>query len=138
MSLKMQYTIGQIAEKTNLSIHTLRYYEKEGILPFVKRNGSGLRIYEDEHIDWLKFLCCLRETGMSISQLKDFADLTLQGDGTIDQRLQMLGQQRTKIEAQVDTLMSFISMINFKIDMYSKQKIESRGTENQSKMIQKG
>lgn len=122
MSLELQYTIGQIAKETNLSIHTLRYYEKEGIVPFVKRNQSGTRIYKDEHIEWFKFLCCLRETGMSIAQLKEFADLSLQGDGTIDERIHMLDQQRTKIESQVDTLMSYIKMINFKMDMYAKQK----------------
>lgn len=118
----MQYTIGQIAKKTNLSIHTLRYYEKEGIVPFVKRNDNGLRAYEDEHIEWIKFLCCLRETGMSIAQLKEFADLSLEGYGTIDQRIHMLNEQRNKIESQVDTLKSYIAMINFKIDMYTKQK----------------
>lgn len=118
----MQYTIGQIAKKTNLSIHTLRYYEKEGIVPFVKRNDNGLRAYEDEHIEWFKFLCCLRETGMSIAQLKEFADLSLGGYGTIDQRIHMLNEQRNKIESQVDTLKSYIAMINFKIDMYTKQK----------------
>lgn len=124
MSHKQHYTIGQIAKETNLSIHTLRYYEKEGIVPFVKRNDSGLRVYEDEHIEWFKFICCLRQTGMSIAQLKEFAALSLEGDGTIDERIHLLGQQRSAIESQVDTLMSYIEMINFKINMYADQKAE--------------
>ncbi|SEO82165.1 DNA-binding transcriptional regulator, MerR family [Paenibacillus sophorae] len=129
MSLKMQYTIGQVAEKSNLSIHTLRYYEKEGILPFIKRNEGGIRIYEEEHIEWLKFICCLRDTGMSISQLKDFVELTVQGDGTTEQRIQMLELQKKTVQEQVNTLMSYIGMIDFKIDMYSKEKdgIKSTG-----------
>ncbi|WP_233277422.1 MerR family transcriptional regulator [Paenibacillus durus] len=129
MSLKMQYTIGQVAEKSNLSIHTLRYYEKEGILPFIKRNESGIRIYEDEHIEWLKFICCLRETGMSISQLKEFVELTVQGDATTEERIQMLELQKKTVQDQVNTLMSYIGMIDFKIDMYSKEKdgIKSTG-----------
>ncbi|AIQ14556.1 MerR family transcriptional regulator [Paenibacillus durus] len=125
----MQYTIGQVAEKSNLSIHTLRYYEKEGILPFIKRNESGIRIYEDEHIEWLKFICCLRETGMSISQLKEFVELTVQGDATTEERIQMLELQKKTVQDQVNTLMSYIGMIDFKIDMYSKEKdgIKSTG-----------
>ncbi|QWU18548.1 MerR family transcriptional regulator [Paenibacillus sophorae] len=125
----MQYTIGQVAEKSNLSIHTLRYYEKEGILPFIKRNEGGIRIYEEEHIEWLKFICCLRDTGMSISQLKDFVELTVQGDGTTEQRIQMLELQKKTVQEQVNTLMSYIGMIDFKIDMYSKEKdgIKSTG-----------
>lgn len=122
MGFEPEYTIGQIAKETNLSIHTLRYYEKEGIVPFVRRNDSGLRVYTDEHIEWFKFLCCLRETGMSIAQLKEFADLSLEGEGTVDQRILMLKEQRNKVKSQVDSLMSYISMINFKIDMYAAQK----------------
>lgn len=118
-----EYTIGQIAKKSNLSIHTLRYYEKEGILPFINRNESGMRVYEEEHINWLKFVCSLRNTGMSISKLKDFVELTVQGDETKDQRILMLEEQRKFIETQIDTLKSYVSMINFKIDKYSKDEI---------------
>lgn len=134
----MGYTIGQIAEKTNLSIHTLRYYEKEGIVPFIKRTESGIRIYEEEHIDWFKFLCCLRDTGMSISRLKGFADLTLKGDETIDRRMQMLAEQRKFIQEQIDTLMSYMEMIDFKTEMYAKQKKESFMPENEGSLMQKG
>ncbi|RQW09568.1 MerR family transcriptional regulator [Paenibacillus rhizophilus] len=91
----------------------MRYYEKEGILPFIKRNESGIRMYEEEHIDWLKFICCLRDTGMSISQLKDFVELTVQGDGTTEQRIQMLELQKKTVQEQVNTLMSHIGMIDF-------------------------
>ncbi|WP_232229224.1 MerR family transcriptional regulator [Paenibacillus zanthoxyli] len=128
MSLNIQYTIGQVAEKSNLSIHTLRYYEKEGILPFIKRNESGIRIYEDEHIEWLKFICCLRDTGMSISQLKEFVELTVQGDATIEERIQMLELQKKTVQDQVNTLMSYIGMIDFKIDRYSKEKAGIKST----------
>ncbi|MFB5677728.1 MerR family transcriptional regulator [Paenibacillus terreus] len=118
MESTIQYTIGQIAEKTGLSIHTLRYYEKEGILPFIRRNASGIRVYEDMDIEWLKFVCALRETGMSIAQLKDFVQLALQGDDTIDERLEILNHQRQKIEAQVETLMGYMDRINRKADLY--------------------
>lgn len=67
---QLRYIVG---EETGLSIHTLRYYEKEGILPAVKRSENGIRIFEEEDIEWLKFACCLRDTGMTILEMKEFA-----------------------------------------------------------------
>lgn len=120
----MSLSIGQLSSLTNLSIHTLRFYEKEGIVPFVKRTESGLRVYEEDHVDWFKFLSCMRETGMSLAQLKEFADLAIQGDGTIDQRLAMLAEQKNRIEEQVATMRSYMDMIGFKMEMLHRQKEE--------------
>ncbi|WP_226003237.1 MerR family transcriptional regulator [Paenibacillus sp. BJ-4] len=128
---KELFTIGHLAEKSNLSIHTIRFYEKEGLIPFIERSPTGFRLYEDEHIEWLRFICCLRETGMSISKLKNFVELTVQGEETTDQRVNMLKDQRIFIEKQVDTLLQYISMINHKIDMYSQMKNISLESDNQ-------
>jgi DNA-binding transcriptional MerR regulator len=117
----MTYTIGQVAEETGLSIHTLRYYEKEGILPVVKRNESGMRVYEKTDIEWLKFACCLRETGMTIVEMKEFARLTLQGDETIDERMNRLHKQKARVKSQVDQLVSYMSMIDHKLEFYSEK-----------------
>lgn len=108
--------------KTNLSIHTLRFYEKEGLVPFIKRNASGYRLYEEEHINWIRFLNCLRETGMPIAKMKNFVSLTLKGDESEEQQIKMLVEQRRFIENQVNTLVSYMNMINKKIDMYSNKK----------------
>ncbi|WP_237691105.1 MerR family transcriptional regulator [Paenibacillus caui] len=86
----MSFTIGQVSDQTGLSIHTLRYYEKEGIMPIVTRNENGIRMYEAKDIEVLEFVCCLRATGMTISDIKDF----VQEDKTIDQRIEMLKQQK--------------------------------------------
>ncbi|MBW7459630.1 MerR family transcriptional regulator [Paenibacillus sepulcri] len=117
----MSYTIGQVAEETGLSIHTLRYYEKEGILPAVKRSENGIRIFEEEDIEWLKFACCLRDTGMTILEMKEFAKLTLQGSETIEERMNRLHKQKARVKAQADKLMSFMSMIDHKLDFYSNE-----------------
>ncbi|WP_339258071.1 MerR family transcriptional regulator [Paenibacillus sp. FSL R5-0713] len=109
---KELFTIGHLAEKSNLSIHTIRFYEKEGLIPFIERSPTGYRLYEDEHIEWLRFISYLRETGMSISKLKSFVELTVEGDGTAAKRITMLKEQRFFIEKQVDTLLQYISMIN--------------------------
>ncbi|MBB3128415.1 DNA-binding transcriptional MerR regulator [Paenibacillus rhizosphaerae] len=120
-----EFTIGQVAEKTGLPIHTIRYYEKEGILPFIKRNESGRRIFEYEDIQWINLLNCLRDTGMPIAQLKDYADLTLQGDPTGEKRLEILKKQKEKIEEQVNILKSHIELLNLKMEWYPRLKKEN-------------
>jgi DNA-binding transcriptional MerR regulator len=120
-----EFTIGQVAEKTGLSIHTIRYYEKEGILPIINRNESGIRIFEYEDIQWINLLNCLRNTGMPIAQLKDYADLTLKGDQTGEKRLEILEKQKEKIEEQVNTLKSHIDLLNLQMEWYPRLKKEN-------------
>lgn len=114
----MVYTIGQVADQTGLSIHTLRYYEKEGIMPFVARNDSGVRMYETKDIEALEFISCLRATGMSISAIKKF----VQGSTTIEQRLAMLEKQKENVQTQLAQFMTYQAMINRKIDLYKEMK----------------
>ncbi|MDO3412424.1 MerR family transcriptional regulator [Saccharibacillus sp. CPCC 101409] len=111
----MRYLIGEVAEKTGLSVPTLRYYEKEGIMPPVKRSESGLREYDDSDVDWLKFACCLRETGMTIAEMKTFASLTLEGAGTLDERLDRLQGQAERVQAQIHRLTGHLGMIEHKM-----------------------
>ncbi|KKI90559.1 MerR family transcriptional regulator [Bacillus sp. SA1-12] len=114
----MSYTIGQASEKTGLSIHTLRYYEREGIMPNVNRNESGIRLYETKDLEALEFICCLRATGMTISDIKQF----VRGSTTIDQRIEMLEKQQENVKSQVEQFMSYQVMINRKIDLYRKMR----------------
>ncbi|USL45743.1 MerR family transcriptional regulator [Priestia megaterium] len=116
----MSYTISQVSDQTGLSIHTLRYYEKEGITPIIKRNESGRRIYEAKDIEWLKYICCFRATGMTIADLKEFVALVMRGDETIDQRISMLKKQNENINSKINQLMSYQAMIDHKINWYSK------------------
>ncbi|WP_141430436.1 MerR family transcriptional regulator [Bacillus sp. 03113] len=120
----MCYTIGQVSDQTGLSIYTLRYYEREGIIPIVNRNESGIRIFETKDIELLKFVCCLRATGMAVSDIKEFVRLIIKGDETIDQRILMLKKQKENLKTQVDELMSYQSMINQKINLYSNMMIK--------------
>jgi DNA-binding transcriptional MerR regulator len=114
----MGYTIGEIAETTGLSIHTLRYYEKEGIMPSVKRNDSGIRIYEKTDLEVLQFICCLKETGMPVIDIKKFVNLLVQGDHTIEHRIDLLQKQKENVQSQVDQLMSYIQMLDRKVQIY--------------------
>ncbi|WP_061859948.1 MerR family transcriptional regulator [Priestia megaterium] len=117
----MSYTISQVSDQTGLSIHTLRYYEKEGITPIIKRNESGRRIYETKDIEWLKYICCFRATGMTIADLKEFVALVMQGDETIEKRILMLKNQSEYIQSNINQLMSYQAMIDHKINWYSNE-----------------
>lgn len=121
VDLLMSLQISQLANETGLSIHTLRYYEKEGIFPPVKRNENGIRIYDSEDVEWIKFACRLRETGMSITEMKKFAQLVIQGDESKNERIKLLRQQNTRIKNQMEQLTRCMELINHKIELYSSQ-----------------
>lgn len=114
----MHYTIKQVSEKTGLSIYTLRYYDKEGLLPLIKRSKSGIRRFSDNDISWLKLICCLKNSGMPIEQIKEFMNLCLQGNQTVETRKNIMLSQREKILEQMKQLESSLHIIDYKIDHY--------------------
>lgn len=114
----MRYTIGQVAKKLGLTTHTLRYYDKEGLLPFVKKGSSGARVFGDDDIDWLLILECLKETGMQLKDIKRYMDLCQAGDSTLQERLEMFKLQKVKIEARMRQFNQYMEKIDFKIAYY--------------------
>ena len=85
----MFYTIGEMAQKLNVAPSTLRYYDKEGLLPFVERSSGGIRMFKDEDMEWLRLLGRLKKAGMPLREIKAFMDWSRQGDATIDRRLDL-------------------------------------------------
>ena len=96
----MSYTIGDIAKMMNVSIHTIRYWDKEGLFPLVKR-VNGIRIFEDKDFPWLRMLNCLKNINMPIKKIKKYVDLALQGDITLKERYQLILEQEDSIEEQI-------------------------------------
>lgn len=115
----MAYSIGQVAKKTGLTVHTLRYYEKEGLLPFVHKSSSGLRMFSDNDLGWLDMIECLKGVGMPLKDIKQYIDWFREGDSTLPQRLEMFCQQRARLEVQLAQLQQYMAKINFKIHLYS-------------------
>ncbi|MBO5038331.1 MAG: MerR family transcriptional regulator [Alphaproteobacteria bacterium] len=115
----MRYTIGQVAKKLGLTAHTLRYYDKEGLLPFVKKGSSGARVFEDDDLDWLLILECLKATGMHLKDIKKYMDLCLVGDSTLQERMNMFVRQKKRIEEQMQQLNKYMEKIDFKIAYYT-------------------
>ncbi len=114
----MSYTIKQAAEKVNLTVHTLRYYDKEGLLPFVSRDKAGNRIFTDSDLDWLGLICCLKNTGMPIKQIAIYIQWCLEGDCSLEARLNLLLQHREAVVQQINALQQNLEVINYKIDHY--------------------
>ena len=80
---------------------TLRYYDKEGLLPFVERSGGGIRMFKGEDIEWLSIIECLKKTGMPIKEIKQFIDWCIEGDSTIDKRLELIDRQRERVQKKI-------------------------------------
>ena len=80
----MSYTIQQVSKMTHIPATTLRYYDKEGLLPFVERSSGGIRMFQEKDYEWLKVISCLKKAGMSLKDIREYINLAMQGDDTID------------------------------------------------------
>ena len=110
----MLYTVGEIAKKMNVAPSTLRYYDKEGLLPFVERSGGGIRMFKDSDYEQLSIIECLKKTGMSIKDIKAFMDWCREGDSTIEQRLNLMKRQREAVLAQIKQMQETLQMLDYK------------------------
>ena len=106
--------IGEISKKTGLSISTLRYYDKHGLLQNIDRSNGGIRKFDDKDLEALRIILCLKTSGMKISEIKQFMDWCSKGDTTIDKRLNMFYQQEKNINEQIDILNKSLKLIKFK------------------------
>jgi len=113
-----ELSIQQVATLTKLSAHTLRYYEKIGLLVRVSRAASGHRRYSSQDLAWIDFLNRLRATGMPIRAMQEFARLRGQGDSTVSQRRQLLEVHQERIYQQLDRLTQNLKVIEQKIEHY--------------------
>lgn len=102
----MAYTISQVSKLTGISPSTIRYYDKEGLLPRVERK-NGIRLFTDTDIRWFHLLTCLKNTGMPIKRIREYAKLTLQGDTSLKERQALIREQRQFVQDQIDQLLFY-------------------------------
>lgn len=114
----MPYTIKQAAELTNLSPVTLRYYDKQGLLPFMQRKESGYRMFSDGDIAMLRVIECLKKSGMSIKDIRQFSEWLLMGDDSLQERYEMFLERKKAVEAQMADLQKTLDFINHKCWYY--------------------
>lgn len=118
----MTYTVGEAAKILGVAPSTLRYYDKEGLLPFVERSNGGIRIFHEKDFGWLFIVECLKKSGLSIKDIKQYIDLSMKGDETIDERLELFQKQREKVSKQLSELQSTLDTLNYKCWYYETAK----------------
>ena len=98
------YTIKEVAEKMDISEHTLRFWAKSGFFPFVKRNQNNIRQFSDKDLEWVKIVKCLRSVGTENKAIKRYIDLCIVGDSTIEERYKIILGTKEKALMQMDEL----------------------------------
>lgn len=114
----MVYTVGEMAKRMGVAPSTLRYYDKEGLLPFVERSGGGIRVFKDEDWQWLSIIECLKQAGVAVKDIKSFIDWCMEGDSTIDQRMELMKRQRVAVQRQIEQLQSTLALLDYKCWYY--------------------
>ena len=113
-------TIAEVAQKYGLTPDTLRYYERIGLIPPVHRTESGIRDYEQTDINWVEFIKCMRDAGVSIETLAEYVSLFQQGDNTAGARKALLVEQRAQLAARIEAMQAVIARLDKKIEGYEK------------------
>ncbi|MFR5707318.1 MerR family transcriptional regulator [Faecalitalea cylindroides] len=114
----MLYTVGEMARFLNVSASTLRYYDKEGLLPFVERSNSGIRMFSDKDYEWLKIIECLKKSGLSIKEIRSYIDMTKRGDDSLEERLQLFEERKKDVERQMRELQETLDLLKYKCWYY--------------------
>lgn len=120
-------SIGQVAERTGLSVHALRFYEREEIFSGpIRRGPGGHRVYTERDVEWLIFCTRLRASGMPLPAIRSYAELVRRGAGNERDRLAVLRQHRTEVRRQLDDLTECLALINRKVQMYEESLARGR------------
>lgn len=122
----MFYTVGEMAKRLGTAPSTLRYYDKEGLLPFIERSGKGIRMFKESDFEWLQVIECLKKTGMKLADIKYFIEMSMQGDETIDERLTLIAKQKEAVKEQIEDLNRALKTLEFKEWYYETAKKEGR------------
>lgn len=120
--MEKYYSIKEVAEQTELSEYTLRFYEQQKLIVNVKRDINNYRLYSDFDIQWIKFLTKVKNTNMPLKDIQKYAELMAQGNSTLDEREKMLLEHKNRIEKQIQELTSTLSYIDQKLGRYERIK----------------
>jgi len=116
----MGLSIGQVSERTGLSVHALRFYEREGLLAEpVRRDPGGRRVYSEDDLEWLEMCIMLRATGMPLPDVRRYTDLVKAGDGNAEQRVTLLREHEQRVLAQRAQLDTCLELVRYKISHYT-------------------
>ena len=114
------YTIGETSKKLNISPHTLRYYDREGLFPFVERTEHGVRIFKESDFERLYLIKCLKSSCMPLKLVKQFVDWYMEGDSTLQKRRDTFHEQKKVVEEQMQDLQKILNLLTYKCWIYDK------------------
>lgn len=114
----MLYTVGEMAKVLGMPASTLRYYDKEGILPGVERSNGGMRMFTDKDYEWLKVVECLKKSGLSIKEIKAYAEMVDRGDDSLQERLALFQSRQDLVKKQIADLQEILDFLEFKCWYY--------------------
>lgn len=124
----MAYTIKEVSEMMNLPTSTIRYYDKQGLIPHLERKESGYRVFQDKDIQMLKIIECFKSTGMSIGEMQKFVEMVKLGDESLQARYELFLERKKAVEKEMEQLQKQMDIIEHKI-WYYKTAVEA-GTED--------
>lgn len=112
------FHIGELAARTRRSVHAIRWYESQGLVPGVERDRGGRRLYHELHVGWLDLIDRLRRTGMSVAEMRVYVALVRQGRGTLKERKELLDAHRRRVKATIAEYIQALKLIDAKVDFY--------------------
>ncbi|EAJ9489558.1 TPA: MerR family transcriptional regulator [Campylobacter jejuni] len=122
----MAYTIIEVERKTGVSSRTIRFWLDKGLFPFVEKDKNGVRYFSEKDLEWVIWVDCYRQIGMSIEDLKRYIFLCAKGKSTAKERLEIILKLKGKILQDIKKFQSILEKLNFKIDLYEKMIMENK------------
>ena len=129
LQTRTRYTISEVEARTGLTQHTLRWYERIGLMPHVDRSHSGQRRFSDKDLDWLAFVGKLRATGMSVADMVRYAELVRAGGHTVDERRELLERTRRDVRARITELTDALGVLDYKIGTYAMRTVSGKAAQ---------
>ncbi len=129
----MPYSIKEMSEITNLPASTLRYYDKQGLLPSLKRDANNVRIFDDVDYRTIKLISCLKKSGLSIKDIKNFMEITAQGDKALNKRLNIFRKRRDTLKKELKDMQEILNVMEYKCWYY--EQACAAGTEDAVKNL---
>ena len=114
----MLYTVGEMAKELGVPASTLRYYDQEGLLPFVERSSGGIRMFTDKDYEWLRVIECLKKSGLRIKEIKAYMDMVRRGDESLSERLELFRTRKEAVKKQFVELQETLDLLEYKCWYY--------------------
>lgn len=115
----MHYSVQEAADKMKISPYAIRYYENQGMLPYVKRDHNNNRILDDTDLQWIHTIICMKETGMPLNEIKHYLKLVIEGEKTVPERYQIMLKQQQRTIDEINELNHHLKTINLKVKHYA-------------------